>query len=159
MNNFDFKVVHITEQYFRERTHFKKMLDPGDYSKQQRRRYLFLKIQYKGNNLMVPLRRNLGNPIKPYGVVGFSVPSSTRPNAGLDYRYILIVNDDRYLIEEQSDFSRAQQNIIRSNISIIEREVKSYVDSYVRMAKKERIHREAKFRESSLINFHEELKI
>lgn len=39
------------------------------------------------------MRNNLGAEIRKFGRIGHAVPSEKRENAGLDYRYALIVND------------------------------------------------------------------
>jgi len=43
------------------------------------------------------LRNNLGAEVKKYGRIGHSIPSDKRKDAGLDYRYALIVNDESYI--------------------------------------------------------------
>lgn len=35
--------------------------------------------------------------MRKFGRIGHSVPSTKRKNAGLDYRYALIINDSRYV--------------------------------------------------------------
>ena len=163
MNTFriksDIETVYVKEDYFKKNSHLVKILDPLDYEKQSRRCYLFLKVEYEGNNLLVPLKSKV-EPIKKYGRVGHSVPSSDKPEAGLEYRKILILNDEEYL--EKPEFCKipvSQQHILNAEYDKIRAEVKAYVDGYVKAAIKNRIDREPKFRESSLINFNEELKI
>lgn len=88
---------YIKEQYFKEHSSFVKMLDPGNTAKQSHRSYLCLKITNDGNDYYLPLRNNLGADVRPYGRIGHSVPSASRSDAGLDYRYALIVNDSKYI--------------------------------------------------------------
>ena len=88
---------YIKEQYFKDHSSFVKMLDPGNTAKQSHRSYLCLKITNDGNDYYLPLRNNLGADVRPYGRIGHSVPSASRSDAGLDYRYALIVNDSKYL--------------------------------------------------------------
>ena len=106
------------------------------------------------------LRNNLGEPLRKFGKIGFSVPSEKRPKAGLDYRYSLIINDERY-IEKQDEkkLPNAQYRIIEENIELIKREINEYVNKYVKVAKKNRHKIEPLFRVSSLVNFHKELEI
>lgn len=88
---------YIKEQYFKDHSSFVKMLDPGNTAKQSHRSYLCLKITTDGNDYYLPLRNNLGADVRPYGRIGHSVPSASRSDAGLDYRYALIVNDSKYI--------------------------------------------------------------
>lgn len=159
------KEVFIKQEYFNERAHFTKMLD-GHLSekdrieKQSKRNYIFIQIEYNKNRLFIPLRSKLGNPSRNFGKIGFSIPSSTRSEAGLDYGYILIVNEDDYVerVDEQR-LPNSQVKIIERNYEIIVSEAIEYVEKYVKCAIKEREDREPLFKESCLRNFHEELGV
>ena len=150
---------YILDNYYTDYPDLVKILDIDDDSKHNVRTHLCLSITYLGNTILIPLRKNLGSPVRPYGTIGFSVPSKSKPYAGLDYRYIMIVNDNKYLRYDTPRISRKQLQIISDNYSTIENEAIEYVNSYIRVAKKNRVERTARFRESSLINFHSELKI
>ena len=109
-------IVFIKEQYFKDHLHFVKMLDVGNSDKQSKRKYIFLNVRYDNNNLFIPLRTSLGNPNKKFGKIGFSVPSKSRPNAGLDYRYILIINDFKYIeFPKSQKISNSQYKTISKN--------------------------------------------
>ena len=71
-------IVFIKEQYFQDHSAYIEMLDPNDLIKQSTRCYLFVNIQYLGNQFYVPLRKNIDLRI---GNIGYPLPSSTRPNA------------------------------------------------------------------------------
>lgn len=152
--------VFIKESYFKEHSKYVKILDPGNTDKQSKRSYLFIKVAYDGNKLYVPLRKKLGSAERKYGKIGYNLPTESMPEAGLDYRYILIVNEEKYI--ERPDnlrIPRSQYKKIEMDYPRIEREVIAYVKGYVKKAKKNRIEKEPKYRESSLRNFHCELKI
>lgn len=152
--------VYIKEEYFILHSQYVKILDAGHTQKQSKRSYLYMKIKYEGNNLFIPLSRNLGKAERVFGKIGYSVPNASRPNAGLDYRYILVVNDEKYI--ERPDSLRipvSQYRTICDNYDKIEKEALAYVNGYVRTAVKDRTDKEAKYRESSLLNFHDELKV
>ncbi|MGK0469342.1 hypothetical protein [Clostridium sp.] len=152
------KFVFIEKIYFTENIHFIEMLDPYD-EKQSRRNYLFLNVNYEGNNLLVPLRTEMDSE-KPFGIIGYAVPSNTKVNAGLDFRKILIVNDFTYIeTPEYCRIPQSQQNIIDQNYSKISNLVTSYVKGYISSAIKGREKREPKYRYSTLHNFHKELGI
>lgn len=159
MENTKFKIAFVKKTFFEKHKDFIKMLDPNNLDKQGKRGYLFLKVVYEGNNLLVPLRSNI-EPLKPYGVIGHRVSSKKRPNAGLDYRYILVINKMEYL-EFPSEYTlpKGQQTILNNNLEKIEREVKAYVKGYVSAAVKGLVKNKPKYRESSLQNFNEELGV
>jgi len=69
---------------------FINMLDSGNVLKQSQRTHLCIELKIGKNKVYVPLRNNLGESLRKFGKIGFSVPSAKRPKAGLDYRYSLI---------------------------------------------------------------------
>ena len=154
----DYRIVLITEEYFKKyNTTFIEMLDTSDLGKQARRMYLFLSILIDGNNILVPLRTTLPD-IKTYGLIGYPVPSEKKPHAGLDYRKMLIINDDRYLNPvSELNIPSSQKKIINENYKIIVTQIKQYVRGYIKAVKKNRHLLDKKFRFSTLHNFHEEL--
>lgn len=154
------KYVYIKKEYFEERASYIKMLDPGEPGKQQHRSYLFVGFLYNENRFYIPLRNHLGNVVRPFGKIGYPVPSSTRQDAGLDYRYMLIVNDDSYIeIPSTQRIPVSQSRIMKENYDSIVEEAAAYVSGFVKTAKKGRVDRKAKYRASSLVNFYEELGI
>lgn len=153
-----FVLCFIKESYFIEHAYFVKMLDSGNTNKQSQRTHLCLKFTYNSNTFYIPLRNNLGPEIRKYGRIGHSLPSPSRPNAGLDFRYALVINSLDY-IEPQTiqKIPNSQYNKLQDDISDIEKEFKTYLMGFIKAIKKNRIHREPLFRESSLINFVSEL--
>lgn len=159
MDNIILHCCFIKEQYFLEHVNFIKMLDSGNANKQSKRTHLCLAINFNGNSIYVPLRNNLGDSLKPYGKIGFPVPSPKRPNAGLDYRYSLVINDKKYIeYHEVPKLPKSQYDILEQNYSTIESEINIYISRYIKVAKKNRVHKEPLFRESSLINFHPRIR-
>jgi protein AbiQ len=149
--------VFIKQGYFDKNKHFIEMLDPQDQAKQSSRCYLFVAIKHNGNNFYIPLRENINFSI---GNIGYPIPSSTRPNAGLDFRKALIVNDPMYIQNlNQVSISSSQMKKISNDIGAIEKQFSRYVLGYVQAALKgrEKIDRLYKF--STLHNFHLELGI
>lgn len=151
--------VFIKESYFQHNNNFVEMLDSNNIEDQTKRKYIFLNFRYGNNNLLVPLRTEMPD-LSKIGQVGYMVPSQKKPNAGLDYRKTLIVNDINYLeIPTHSKIPPSQERIINANYSAIENGVIAYVDGYVKAAKKNRHLRDKKYRFSTLHNFHNELGI
>lgn len=163
INKPNYQIVFIKEQFFIDYPNLKRILDLDDSKKRTHRKYLFLKFQYKGNNLLVPLRKNL-NPLKKIGKryveIGYPVPSTLYPDAGLDFRNIMIINDNSYLeFAIQPKIPSSQHKILNNDLDIISQKVYRYVDGYIKSAIKNRVDREYKYRFSTLCNFHIELKI
>lgn len=155
-----FTFCYIKEKYFVRNQHFIKMLDMGNTAKQANRGHLCISTYVNGNTFYIPLRNNLGADIRKFGRIGHSVPSQSRPNAGLDYRYALIVNDKTDLeIPKLNKIPNSQIKIMRNNYSIISSEFSVYLKGFIKAAKKNRIQNEPLYRESSLINFLSELGI
>lgn len=148
----------IKEQYFIDNSHFVKMLDPGNTAKQSQRTHLCVKVSSNGNDFYLPLRNNLGADVRKFGRIGHAVPAQGRPYAGIDYRYALIVNDLSYIeIPKQRRIPNSQYQKLITDFSTIEIEFEQYLTGFVKAAKKNRVDREALYRESSLINFLNEL--
>ncbi len=150
---------YITKDYYVDNPNLEKILDIDDCTKHNVRTHLCLNVKYKQNNVLIPLRKNLGEPNRPFGKIGYAVPSQSKPMAGLDYRYIMIINNTKYLRFDKPRISNKQILTISNNYNIIEKEAIEYINAYIRVARKKRIERTARFRESSLINYHEELEI
>lgn len=153
------RYCYILQTYYVKHPDLIKILDFDNPKKHDVRTHLCLNIKYNNNNILIPLRKKLGDPIRLYGKIGFSVPTETKPLAGLDYRYVMIINDCSYLKFDVPRIPNSQIKKILDNYNDIESDIIEYIESYIRVAKKNRVQRTARFRESSLINFHNELKI
>ena len=153
------RYCYIIEQYYKDHPDLQKILDVDDNTKHNIRTHLCLNIKYEHNNVLIPLRKNLGQAVRPFGKIGFPVPSMNKPKAGLDYRYIMIINDTKYIRFDTPRITNRQSSTIEYNYHIIENETIEYIKSYIRVAQKGRVDKTARFRESSLINFHKELGI
>lgn len=152
-------IVFIKEKFFQDNKDFVEMLDPLDIGKQTQRNYVFLTINYKDNTFLVPLRTHM-QPEKRFGIIGYAVPSSEKPNAGLDFRKMLIINNPEYIeIPEYCKIPKSQENIINENFSKINELAINYINGYVKAAIKNREHIEPKYCFSTLHNFHKELGI
>lgn len=120
--------------------------------------HLCIQIVADSSTFYLPLRNNLGADVRKFGRIGHSVPTQNRPQAGIDYRYALIVNDSEYIEFPLSQcIPKNQYQKLLTDISAIETEFGQYVAGFMKAAKKKRIAREPLYRESSLINFMSEL--
>ncbi|TCK98773.1 hypothetical protein EDC19_1208 [Natranaerovirga hydrolytica] len=154
-----YNVVFVKEGYFRNNKNFIEMLDHNKPQKQSRRHYVFLQVQYKNNNILIPLRSKLRTN-KGVGVIGFPVPSEKLPDAGLDYRKMLIINDTSYIEKpKHTRIPKSQQKILQNNYHKIKEEVTAYIKGYIKSALKNREKKDKKYIFSSLHNYHQELGI
>lgn len=152
------KLCYIKEEYFAERKHFVKMLDTGNTLKQSKRTHLCVEIELDYNKYYVPLRNNLGDEVRKFGRIGHSIPSESRANAGLDYRYALIVNDDKYIeLQLEKKIPNSQIKRIKADYEQIKNEFEIYVRGFAKAVKKNRNEKEPLFKESSLVNFISEI--
>ena len=150
----------IKGQYFIDNAHFVKMLDSGNTIKQCHRTHLCIQVSSNGNTFYIPLGNNLGPDVRKFGRIGHSVPANGRPKAGIDYRYALIVNDASYIeIPTVQRIPNSQYQKLLTDISAIETEFNQYLTGFIKASRKNRIDREALFRESSLVNFLSELGV
>lgn len=152
------QLCFIKESYFIKNSSFLKVLDTGNPKKQSHRTHLCVKVDLHGNQFYIPLRNNLGQEIRKFGRIGHSVPSASRKNAGLDYRYALIVNDNNYIEPQtQRKIPESQYRRIKKDYECIKAEFAIYLRGFIKAARKKRVEKEPLYRESSLINFISEL--
>lgn len=148
----------IREQFFLDHPDFQKMLDPGNSSKQSRRTHLCVHISVDAVSFFIPLRNNLGDAVRKFGRIGYPVPSQSRPRAGLDFRYAMVINDQHYIEPHTTQkLPNAQYAVLTNDYEKIKQEFLVYLNGYKKAAVKGRISREPLYRESCLINFHQEL--
>lgn len=150
-------LVFIKEDFFKVHSDYVEMLDLYDLEKDYARQYVHVMIKYNSNTSLVPLRRNIPNHNpKLY----YPVPSQTRPKAGLDFRKILIVNDEEYIeIPSSQRLAESQTRIINENFEEIEKIAIKYIDGCIKSANKNREYRDYNYSFSTLHNFHKELGI
>ncbi len=144
------EVVHLDRKYFEENSHFKNMLDENNVPKQIKRPYVYVKVRVEDKEFLLPLRSNLNHPN------GFHAPSSKSANAGIDYSHALILPDRSY-IKDRTHLDREQYNYIRDNYETIKNGFGSYLKDYIRKEKQGVAHKIGKFKNSTLVNFNEEL--
>ena len=156
----DLTLCYIRESFFVDYSDYKKMLDPGNTNKQSKRTHLCVEVTIDNNHYYIPLRNNLGDAVRKFGRIGHAVPSAKRQNAGLDYRYALIINDDKYIeLQTEMKIPNSQYKCIKNDLDSIQKEFEVYLRGYIKAVKKKRNEKEPLYRESSLINFISELGV
>lgn len=154
------RLCFIREEYFQKHSSFVKMLDTEDTRKQSKRTHLCVMLCQDENHYYIPLRNHLGAEIRKFGRIGHAVPSEKRKDAGLDYRYALIVNDDAYIDwQTEKKIPKSQYRKIGNDYEMIQAEFAVYLNGFIRAARKGRNDKEPLYRESSLVNFMSELNI
>lgn len=121
--------------------------------------YVCIKIEWENNTFLVPLRRNLGNIVfNPlFDKAYFKVPSTKKTKAGLDFRKVILVNDESLYRIDEARISSVQKNIIHENFEEIRELVIDYIKGFIKMASKKRQKREPLYKFSALNNFVDEL--
>lgn len=150
----DLKLFFIKKEYYSQNNHFTKMLDPGKFDKQSQRIYICIKVSINENDFFIPLRNNLGEGVRKFGRIGHQIPSNSRPLAGLDFRYSLIVNDKKFIeAHNERIIPQKQYRKITKEFDEIQKEFEIYLSGFIKALKKNRVQKEPLYRESSLINF------
>lgn len=72
---------------------------------------------------------------------------------------MMVVEDEKYIKFDTPKIPKGQAMIIEKNYVTIESEATEYINSYIKVARKGRVDKVARFRESSLINFDKELGV
>jgi len=117
-------------------------------------RPFFCALKCGGKFLLVPLRTNLLIKAR-YGIkTGFLVPKDSKPNAGLDYTKIVIV-EGSYIEGAERIINNNQRRTISENINTIKEEVLKYLNGYVEYKNNNTNHFLYQF--CTLKYFHEEL--
>ena len=156
------KIINLESEYFTQNQTYKEVLDENDLTKQARRNY-FLALPYNNKMILVPLRTNCPRGNRFTGKISYPLPSQKRQNAGLYYRKCIILSDEKYISEiKDVNFAipRAQSNRIIKNFQQITKEIATYIEGYIKLIQRnQKIEVNPRYRYSTLINFHQELKI
>lgn len=121
--------------------------------------YVCLKLEYEDNTFLIPLRRDIGN-MPEHGLFKkacYPVPSTNKLKAGLDFRKIIVVNDESLYRIDEAKISAKQRDIIQDNFEEIKDKAISYIEGFKKAAKKNRQKREPLYKFSALNNFLDEL--
>jgi len=143
----------ISANYFEDYPYLEEVLHKDT------RLYLGIILEIAACKCFVPFRSNL--PLEPkFKKARFLLPTANKPQAGLDYRKLLLLNDDKYIQIQQSVLiSHAQKKRIDENYELITKEVSSYIQKYMREFKRGRASRNFLYQFSTLKNYHRELKL
>lgn len=148
----DFMVIYeINDTYFTKYNPVECLSN-----KFENRPYLFCEFSYEGNKVYVPFRSNINDAGRQIDSISHDVAYNNRPNARLDFRKMLIINDSSYLKGEVL-INNVQHSIIKKDKHIIEQKIKEYIDGYIKNCNKDRSKHAYRYRFTTLINYHQEL--
>lgn len=145
--------VFIKSSYFQDHPNLVELIDPiTNTAKLSRRTHLHIELNYDGYTVYVPMRKFIN--LAKYGKIGFPLPSTSRPNAGLDYRKMLLINDRKYIQKLiHIKIARSQINTIEKNYTRIQKEVEGYIRGYINAYHSDCIDKSKKYRYATLKNF------
>lgn len=124
------------------------------------RAYVLLKVVFEENTFLIPLKKDVrGCPPQWVDKITYSVPSSTKPNAGLDFRKMIIVNDESLYRVDEAHISKSQKKIIQDNFQDIKGRAIEYIKEFKKAAMKGRNKKTPLYSHSALNNFLDELGI
>ncbi len=148
----------IKDGFYKAHPDFVHLLDIDNVSKQGKRSHLCLEISANENKFFIPIRSNLKEPHRPYGRIGHAVPDKFMPNAGLDFRNVLVFKDYEYVVFTQiPKISKTQYNIIEKDYKKIRDEFFHYLNGFVASYQRHRNLLDPLYKDSSLVYFLTEL--
>lgn len=129
-------------------------------NEREARAYVLLRIFFEGNTFLVPLKKDIsGIPQHWVDKISYPVPSTNKPNAGLDIRKMIIVNDESFYRVDEARIAYSQKKIIQDNFEEIKGRAIEYIKDFKKAAAKGRNTKTALFKLSALNNFLDELGI
>ena len=141
----------INESYFDSNPHLKEILHNGS------RLYLGVVIEVNSCRCFVPLRSEIKTESK-YRKAGYPLPSTTRKNAGLDFRKLLVISNMKDVkIQNKVEIPSIQKNKIYDEFDKISARLNSYVQTYIREVNRNRANDNFLYKFSTLKNYHVEL--
>lgn len=124
------------------------------------RAYVLLRIFFEGNTYLVPLKKDIsGNPPQWADKISYPVPNTKKTNAGLDFRKMLIVNDESFYRIDEARISSSQKKIIQDNFEEIKGRAIAYIKDFKKAAARDRNKKTPLYKLSALNNFLDELGI
>lgn len=153
MKNFD--ICLVKKAFFDDFPNLK-----AEGNKKEMRLYLGIRIKLDDNNYFIPFESKLFDHPALKDTSQYSLPSSTRPNAGLNFEKCLIINDLSYIeILAEPGLAHSQyKKLVEEQDLIIER-LEIYIQKFIKACEKKREKREFMFKFSTLHEFKSELGV
>lgn len=148
----DFKVFLIKPKYF---TDHSQLIKEGNTK--EKRMYLGIIINIGENYCFIPFESKLANNPR-LDCAQWRLPSTTRPEAGLNFEKCLIINDLSYVeCLENPKLANSQKGGIQENKSEIKNKLNLYLQKYVTAFQKGRHKKDFIFKYTTLSCYHDEL--
>lgn len=163
MNKDYFPLRQLTDKFYEENGHLERILDKEKGStefKDKGRGYGVIVIDFKGLQFGIPLRSNMTHK---YGFTTERIRDEVKNKTyrkGLDYTKAVILKEDDYVTERSFKIPAEEFDKINDSKEMIKRQFTNFVKKYVTAVERNDQNLLSKnYRDSSLINYHEELGI
>ncbi|WP_322907865.1 type III toxin-antitoxin system ToxN/AbiQ family toxin [Paenibacillus campi] len=151
--------VFLNDSFFSQQLDDQVLDKTKNKKDRESRVYVCIKIEDEHNTYLIPLRSEVPIHDRNLKKTFYHVPSTKRPNAGLDFRKIVIVNDPSLYRVEEAQISHKQKKMIHENFNEIKKLAFNYIKGFKKSAKKNRHKRDYEYSFSSLSNFLNELGV
>ena len=151
MYNFNF--CKISPSYFQA---FPELVREADLK--ETRLYFGVCININDNNCFIPFESNLHDHPYLRQHSQYLLPSSTRPNGGLNLEKCLIINELQYVIPvPDPQIASSQYKKLIAEQEIVRNKLELYINKFVKACEKKREDKEYIFKFSTVHQFKEEL--
>jgi len=156
----DFDICFVKKDFFelmKEKFGDEKI---SEINTKESRMYLCLLININNNTILIPFESEVPQIEALLKNSLYKLPSETRPNAGLNFEKLLIINDYSYFtIISNPKIANSQKREIENNTDAIREKLEKYISNYIKACSKNREKREFIFKYSTLHLFKKELGI
>jgi len=132
----------------------------SEINTKESRIYLCLLININNNTVLIPFESEVPQIEALLKNSLYKLPSTTRPEAGLNFEKLLIINDHSYLdIIPSPRIANSQKKEIENNKEAIKEKLEKYIENYIKACNKQREKKVFIFKFSTLHLFKEELGV
>lgn len=129
-----------------------------DYTKSEaeRQRRVYVRLQFDGLEFLIPLTKSVANLSKNRNPdlqkCCYVIPSSTRPEAGIDFTKAILVQPN-WILPVTQGIANSQEQLIIADIAKIDRAFGKFYKDFKKDLKKDRLQFNTKFRFTVLKEF------
>lgn len=163
MNNDYFPLRQLTDKFYEENNHLERILDKERGSTEfldKGRGYGVVVIDLNGLRFGIPLRSTMTHKYGFATEIKRDEVKKKTYRKGLDYTKAVILKDDEYITERSFKIPAEEFDKINDSQEMIKRQFTIFVEKYITAVENNDQNLLSKnYRDSSLINYHEELGI
>lgn len=156
-----FPLRQLTDEFYKENTHLERILDKEKDSSvfnNKGRGYGVVIIEKFGKKFGIPLRSSMTHKFCFPTKIERDNEKNKTYRKGLDYTKAVILEKDSYISTRSFKIPSEEFDKINDSQHMIEKQFSKFVDDYIKAYKKnDQNVLGQKYRDSSLINYHEEL--